>query len=306
MKKEIITLGNFEFEYYPCPGGSDRTMITILASSTDTSFLIKPAAKYFLKQGVNVVSFMPVLKGESYSGWKDFPLDKVEETVHWCLDHGSKKVGVAGASATSITSLTCASLIPEISLVMVMAVMDYVMQASNTIKENGKIKEWPEPNTSMFTWRGEQVPYSPYNLTKEEFEALAWDSYKRGDMNLLPLMDHIEKQPEFSRGFIPAENAHARIILIGADNDTGCFAGRNVRRLEKRLKDASYAYGVEAYTFPCCSHYIFPQSLVTNLLPIGSSLVLGLMFRSEKEHPKECAATRKEVDRICRRVISEW
>ena len=306
MKKEKITIGNFSFEYYPCSKKTDKVMILILASSSDTNFIAKPAAKYFQDLDVNMVSFMPVLDGQKYTGWKDFPLEKLEETIDWCLSHGNRKVGLAGASATSIVSLTAASLMEKVSLVIVMAVMDYVMQGSHIGKRENGMKEWPAENMSMLTYHGEQIPYSPYNLTDQEFHNLSWGDFKRGDFNILKMMDWIEEQPEFERGLIPVEKAHAKIVAFGAENDTACYAARNIRRIGERLKKAGYAYGFEPHTYDCCSHYIYPQKLITNLLPIGSSFVLGLMFKAEKERAGECVEARRDVDRIIRKTLREW
>ena len=307
MNKQVITINDFEFSYFPCDQGSDKCMILILASSSDTNFIVKPAVKYFHELGINMVAFMPALKGEIYSGWKDFPLDKLGDTIDYVLAHGNKKVGLAGASATSIASLTGAVLFEKVSLVVVMAVMDYVMQGSHIkTKKSDPYKEWPAVNTSMFTYKGQQIPYSPYNLDNEAFNDLAWGQFKLGDFNILPMMDWIEQQKEFSQGLIPVEKAHAKIVMFGADNDTGCYAGNNVRRIAKRLEDANYAYGYEAHTYECCSHYIYPQKLITNLLPVGSSLLLGLMFKAERKQARECVKTRKAVDKEIRRVIQEW
>ena len=41
-------------------------------------------------------------------------------------------------------------------------------------------------------------------------------------------------------------------------------------------------------------------------LPIGLKVFMSLMFKSAKEHPKECEQTRKDIDREIREAIKSW
>lgn len=41
-------------------------------------------------------------------------------------------------------------------------------------------------------------------------------------------------------------------------------------------------------------------------LPIGLKFVMRFLFRSAKEHPDECEATRKDIDKRLSAALREW
>lgn len=308
MKARKIERDNFTWTYYECPNPTNKAIILSLGGYSDKRPIFKAAAQYLTEIGTNVVTFLPVQGSEKYSGWKNFPIERAEDIVAWLRTEGNEKIGVAGASTTSAVSLTLASRIPDISIVFAFAVMDFLFQGFNVGKRADGIKEWPEENSSMLSYRGEPVPYSPFHMTPKEYDALAWgraDS-KPGDYNFLGWCEHIEKQPDFENGLIPVENAHAKIYAFGAKDDTGCPAVMHIQRMGDRLARAGYQYGYEPHIYEHCSHYIFPEGMVRHILPIGSSLLFGRMFKSERLYPKECAEARKDVDSVVRNAVLEW
>ena len=54
------------------------------------------------------------------------------------------------------------------------------------------------------------------------------------------------------------------------------------------------------------THYVFPESLLRSILPIGRGLFLKLAFKAAKEYPKECKQTRVDIDRRVVKIIQEW
>jgi hypothetical protein len=42
------------------------------------------------------------------------------------------------------------------------------------------------------------------------------------------------------------------------------------------------------------------------MLPVGSGLLVGFMFRAGKEHPSECCQTRIDIDNRLRQAIRAW
>ena len=42
------------------------------------------------------------------------------------------------------------------------------------------------------------------------------------------------------------------------------------------------------------------------VLPVGLKFVMRFIFRLAKEHPDECEATRKDVDRWLSTTLHEW
>ena len=54
------------------------------------------------------------------------------------------------------------------------------------------------------------------------------------------------------------------------------------------------------------THFAFPESMLKKVLPVGSSLLVRIMFRAGKEHPKECRETRVDIDRRLQKAMREW
>lgn len=46
--------------------------------------------------------------------------------------------------------------------------------------------------------------------------------------------------------------------------------------------------------------------MLRKALPIGLKFVLKFVFRAAKEYPKECEATRKDIDRRLSAALKEW
>lgn len=54
------------------------------------------------------------------------------------------------------------------------------------------------------------------------------------------------------------------------------------------------------------THFVLPESMLRKALPIGLKFVLKFVFRAAKEYPKECEATRKDIDRRLSAALKEW
>ena len=81
------------------------------------------------------------------------PVDYVEKAVAELRRSGFEKIGIHGISSGAAYALLCASLIPEISLVLSICPFDYVM-------EEPKIFGHPT-GRSWFSYRGEDLPLLP-------------------------------------------------------------------------------------------------------------------------------------------------
>ena len=307
MKSETIITNGFRWRYWPCPKKSESTMIVVLGGASEGGILIKAAVKCMHEYGCNAVTFVPVNENGVYDGWHDFPLDRIEEIALYLLDHGSRRVGIGGASTTSLVSLAAASRIPQLSLVLSFATEDYNTEGFYMGKaEKGGIGMIPANGHSMFTWRGEPVPFSVTNLTAKQMDEMIHKDKEGNMMNALQICAYYESLDGFEEALHPVENAHALICAFGSDSDVGCDSGRMVRRMEKRLRDHHYAYGMEMHVYPVCSHYQFPETMIKNLLPFGSQFLMGKMWAVEKNFPQECIRARKDIDRVVRKAVEDW
>lgn len=59
-------------------------------------------------------------------------------------------------------------------------------------------------------------------------------------------------------------------------------------------------------TYEHGTHFVFPESMMKMMLPVGSGLLVGLAFRAGRSYPKECRATRIDIDRRLSKIIREW
>ena len=79
-----------------------------------------------------------------------------------------------------------------------------------------------------------------------------------------------------------------------------------IRRMMKRLDELSHDCTAEALLYKHGTHFVFPQSMLTAMLPAGSGLLVRLMFKAGRDYPKECRQTRLDIDRKLSQAIAEW
>ena len=105
---------------------------------------------------------------------------------------------------------------------------------------------------------------------------------------------------------IKIEDINGYLILIGADDDTLWDAGKYVRRMKKRLEERQHKCKYKAITYEYGTHFVLPESMLRIALPVGLRLFMSLMFKSAKEHPKECEQTRINIDKTLKQAINIW
>ncbi len=94
---------------------------------------------------------------------------------------------------------------------------------------------------------------------------------------------------------------------MAAEDDTLWNAAKYVRRMDKRLQEKQHACKeYKALVYQYGTHYVFPETLVKKLLPIGSSFLIGRTFVSAREHAKECKKTRIDIERELTQGIQKW
>lgn len=76
--------------------------------------------------------------------------------------------------------------------------------------------------------------------------------------------------------------------------------------MEQRLKRRPHACDYEAVAYAYGTHFVLPESMLRIALPIGLKFVMRHLFRSAKEHPDECEAARKDIDKRLSAALREW
>ena len=289
--------------YFTCPD-SDAAIILMLGGSGSTP-LSKGVSKWLLAQGVNTLNLGPE---EGVVGYHSFPLERVEEAIDALKKRGIRKIGILGASITSIPVLAAASLFPDITLTVGFAPCDYVLQGFTQGNRDG-CREWPIEGESMLTLGGKPIPYVNYAYQHPDY----WRTVQaetKGSGNLLAskkvFIDTETKTPLTEKVMIPVENIRGRLLLIGCEDDCLWPTARYIRRMDERLKSREHSCEYDALIYEYGTHFSFPESMLKNILPVFPDFIIGRAFRSLKEHPKECKLTREDIDRRMKQALNEW
>ena len=54
------------------------------------------------------------------------------------------------------------------------------------------------------------------------------------------------------------------------------------------------------------THFVFPESMLKTMLPVGSGLFVKLAFQAARKYPEECRRARLDIDRRVRNAVAEW
>lgn len=226
----------------------------------------------------------------------------------WLLAHGNRKVGIMGMSTAGMEALAAASYFPDITLTFGLTASDFVWQGFEQGKRDG-CREWPVPGASTLSYRGKPLPYMPFAYEhptywkKVEEETKGSGDFQRSTWLFI---DSEKDRPHPENEMIKIENIQGKLVLIGADDDGLWEAGKYVRRMDQRLRQRPHACDYEAVAYTYGTHFVLPESMLRIALPIGLKFVMRFLFRSAKEHPDECEATRIDVDRRLSAALREW
>lgn len=305
-KGKIFRIGSdgFNGAWYPCSSASRKGMILMLGDSSEDR-MAKTAAKWLNRQGIHVMAMSPDRKDY---GHHSYPLERFEKAIAFMKARGCEKLGVAGASTTGMMALLAASYYPELSLTVAISPPDFVMEGFYRDGKDGAT-ERPGDDESSVTWRGQQLPFLPYAYRHPEYWQKIKEEAKAGGNKVASrkLFDESERRhPVTEDERIKVENIHGKVIFIGAEDDVLWDTCRYIRRMEERLRKTPHDSTFESWLYEHGTHFAFPESMLKMMLPVGSGLLVSLMFRAGKEHPKECRETRIDIDRRLKKALAAW
>ena len=299
-----VETDGFYGAYWKCKEETDCGVIAMLGDDPE-DYMARSAVKWLLRKGVNVMTMSP---GKKDYGHHNYPLERVETAIGWMKANGNRKIGIAGASTTGTLALTAATYFPDITLTIAMTPSDFIWQGFMQGEKDG-CKEWPIEGESLFTYRGKPLPYMPFVYQHPKYwQVVQAESKRAGDMlNSRKLFDDSEAaHPLQEEEMIPVENIKGKLLAIGAEDDGLWDAAKYVRRMENRLAQKTHDCQVEAVTYQHGTHFVFPESMIKTMLPIGSGLFVKLAFHAAREYPKECKATREDIDCRISKTLEEW
>lgn len=290
--------------YWPCASHSDCTLIAMLGDDPE-DYMARSAVRWLLRLGVNVMTMSP---GKKDYGHHNYPLERIESAIVWLQAHGSRRLGVAGASTTGTLALTAASFFPALTLTIAMTPSDFIWEGFMQGKRDG-CREWPIDGESLFSYRGEPLPYMPFCYRHPQYWQVIDAESKRGGNMLASrkLFDDSEAaHPITEEEFIKVENIRGRLLLLGAEDDALWDTAKYIRRMERRLAERPHTCAVESAVYAHGTHFVFPDGMLKTMLPIGSALFVRLAFRAAREHPKECRTARIDIDRRITAAVAAW
>ena len=218
---------------YVCGEHSDAAIILLLGSGGSNA-LTRGVSKWLVKQGVNVLS-LGSDRGEA--GYHSFPLERVEAAIKFLKRRDNRKIGILGASITTIPALTAAARFPDITLTIAVAPCDYVLQGFAQGKRDG-CREWPVDGESMLTWEGKPLPYVNYACQHPDYwRAVQEETKDSGNMIAARRVfnDTEAKTPLTEDVMIPVESIQGQLLLIGCEDDCLWPTARYIRRMDERL-----------------------------------------------------------------------
>lgn len=302
MKKihlEVHTDG-FYGDYWKCKTDSDCAMIAMIGDDSQ-DYLARTSVKWLQKLGLNVMTMSPAKKDY---GHHNYPLERIENAIRWLKVHGNKKVGIVGASTTGTLALTAASYFEDITLTIGLTPSDFIWQGFMQGKKDG-CKEWPIEEESLFSYRGKPLPYMPFCYKHPQYwHVIEQETKRTGDMiNSRKLFDDSEAvHPILEEEKIKIEKIHGKLLLIGAEDDVLWNTAKYIRRMEER----EHICKLEAVVYKYGTHFVFPESMLKMMLPIGSASFVKFAFQSARKHPKECLETRIDIDNRIRSTAKAW
>ena len=304
MKKIKIT-NEFYGCYWPVQNKKSDCAVMAMIGDDCEDYMAKCAVKWFHKNfGINVMTLSPAHKDY---GHHNLPVERIGAAIDYMKKQGNKKFAIVGASTTGMFSLIAASYYPEITLTMALTPSDFVMEGFYRGKRDGYV-EWPGEGESTVSWQGEPLPYLPFAYRHPEYgKKLKEEAAEGGDMIAARKMfDESERlHPIREEEFIKIENIKGRLLLVGAEDDVLWDTSRYIRRMKERLKTHPHECKVKCLIYEHATHFVFPESLIRTMLPVGSSLFVGV-FKAGKEHKKECREARIDIDKNMRRAMRAW
>lgn len=291
--------------YYPCREKSECGFIAMLDDSAKDLMLLSEV-KYLHYLGCNVLAIAP---SEKENGYHSFPIERFGLAIEELKRRGNTKLGVTGGSTSGMLALLAAVYYPEdISMTIAFTPPDFVMEGFYKDGLDGR-KERPGDYESSVTVEGEQLPFLPYAYRHPEY----WDRVIRESKesgNLVSsrlLFENSEKaHPVTEEERIKVEKIRGRLILAGAEDDALWDTCKYIRRMKQVLDTTPHDSEVTYLLYEHGTHFIFPQRMLSNIVPLFSGLLLRLCFKAAREYPGECKAAHLDVEKKLTEAIMEW
>ena len=289
---------------YGGPADSKKAIILMIGDSS-TDHMAKCGAGWLVRNGCHALTMSA---GKKDYGHHNYPLERFGKAISFLKSKGIEKIGIAGASTTGMLALIAASYYPDITLTIAMSPSDFVMEGFYRDGKDG-MTERPGDNESTVSWQGKPLPYLPFAYRHPEYWLKIQEESKNGGDKIASrrMFDESEKMhPLREEEKIKVERIKGKIVFVGAEDDVLWDTCRYIRRMEERLKSVPHECTWESLLYAHGTHFVFPESMLKSMLPVGSGLLVKFMFKAGRDYPKECRETRKDIDRRLTEIIGKW
>ena len=306
MKRQSFNVekNGFHGSWYPCADGGNRGIILMLGDSAD-DYMAKCGAEWLNQEGCHVLGMSPARKDY---GHHNYPLERFEKAISFMRSQGCEKIGIVGASTTWMLALVAASYFPDITLTVAISPSDFVMEGFYRDGLDGA-GERPGDGESSVSFRGEALPYLPYAYRHPEYWRKLKEEAKAGRNKVAAreMFDESERRhPLQEEEKIKVERIRGTVICTGAEDDVLWDTCRYIRRMEERLSALPHECRFEGWCYEHGTHFAFPESLLHMMLPVGSQLLVSMVFRAGKDYPEDCQRTRVDIDKRLKAALAEW
>lgn len=306
MKKIYFTpeKDGFYGAYFENKKKTDKAMILMLGDAIDDRMAVS-GVKWIHRQGCNALTMSPAKKDY---GHHNYPLERFERAITYLKMQGNKKIGIAGASTTGMLALLAASYYSAISLTIALTPSDFVMEGFYQDGLDGA-RERPGDGESSVSYQGKSLPYLPYAYRHPDYwQKIKQESKEGGDMIASRKMfDESEhRHPVQEEEKIKVERIKGKLVFVGAEDDVLWDTCKYIRRMTERLRSVPHSCKYAAMIYEHGTHFVFPESMLRIMLPVGSGLIVRLAFRAGRKYPRECKAARMDIDRRLSKIIRTW
>ncbi|HBZ03990.1 MAG TPA: hypothetical protein DEO83_09295 [Lachnospiraceae bacterium] len=270
-----ISIKNDGFEGILFPGnGSKDKVIIVMSGSNGGMSMAKHEAEFYHKNGIPAMSLALFKTKQTSPNLVSVPVEYVENAIKYLKEQGYRKIGIDGASKGSEMALVAGSLLSDISCVIARVPSYYVSEGLA-----GKGKRKGPSGTSCWSYKGKDLPYAAY---KTRIINMVEIIKKEKEIRIRDINSDKDVTPDT---IIPVENINGPVLFISSKHDEVWPSYESACIMEKKLESVSFSYEHKHVAFDNMSHAAIVH------LP----WIYKFAFKSERQHPKECAGDRERM-----------
>lgn len=241
--------------FRPAQDSYPGKMLICFSGSDGRYELSRMLAAVFQGQGLTALALAYVMEEGLPTQFYHVPLDPLEAAARRLHEMGYEKVGLWGISKGAELALTAGSLLPGlINGVAAVAPMNTVCQGF--AKEKG-IRLMPG---SAWSFHGEEVPYSSFQVEKFPLGQVLRKSLKAREITMFDLYIPLVKNPN-PAAVIRVEEITGPILLISSKMDTMWPSEPAAEQIMERLRAKEFSYPYQHLCYDYGSHLFVPMGL---------------------------------------------